>query len=920
MKRAWIGVALLSASWLLGVSYYHAARWLVWVIVLVPGVLLLWGAAERKLPRALAVAAGVMLLPMVAVAPWPYRAAPVLIVIGLAIQLAPLPRRWPGRLAAGLIAAGVVLLAQSVAIVAYEAFTARFHELPSSLGWLLGEVGRLVGLDAAAYGGDLSLFSMRKIHRLGATWGLLADPLSWCFLVGGAAFVLLKAPAGQGPVGLIRRVARFAVPVLLWLPVRSCLLMAIYLHRVLRTGYDDPLIVLVDQFWDRWVHMLLLIPPALLAWRFAGAEEAPAETPPAAPADEPLAPAPAWKPWVPAALSLAAVAVFVAAAGWDPAGQRKGGRVLVDEYRSQLPWPRKTFDTVRTDKPFDTEWYGHDSAYNHYCLYEYCNRFFTMSRQMGPLTEDALAGCDVLLLKVPSGAYSPKEIDLICDFVERGGGLLLLGEHTSVYGSGVYLNRIAERFGFRFRYDCAFGIDSVFEQLYKPPLLPHPIIQRMPPMHFATSCTIDPGATGRAVIRATGLKSLSADYHASNFYPQAKDNPEMRYGAFVQLLTTRRGAGRVAAFTDSTIFSNFCVFEPGKSDVMVGMLDWLNHRNTMGDPRPWLIALGVALLAAAVVLGAKWRASWLVMLAAGALGWSLGVPGVRAVNRRALPGPPQIRHMVRVGIDRTVCDANMPKNGFIAGRRTHFGQFERSILRLGYFTFRGTGQELDKANVIVFLRPNLSVPAGFKEQLKKFVADGGKLLVMDSPSNARSTANRLLHPFGLEIKRPYRPIGGALSVPGDWPAPTVKSAKEVAGGTPFAKIGTRTVGAWARYNKGKVWAIGFGDRFTDMNMGFIGDVTPKGDLIDVFRLVYKLLRVVAEDTPTTAPVARPPGTVPPTRGTRRTRTYPRRTPAPKRRPAPAPKPVATKPVATKPAATRPAPRTQPARRSPAPRR
>jgi len=81
---------------------------------------------------------------------------------------------------------------------------------------------------------------------------------------------------------------------------------------------------------------------------------------------------------------------------------------------------------------------------------------------------------------------------------------------------------------------------------------------------FATSCSLEVGhSSGRGVIVSTGLKNSMADYHANNYYPQAVDHAAMRYGAFIQLWSTRHGRGRVLAFTDSTIFSNFCTFEPG---------------------------------------------------------------------------------------------------------------------------------------------------------------------------------------------------------------------------------------------------------------------------------------------------------------------------------------------------------------------
>src|SRR6266576_408543 len=80
-------------------------------------------------------------------------------------------------------------------------------------------------------------------------------------------------------------------------------------------------------------------------------------------------------------------------------------------------------------------------------------------------------------------------------------------------------------------------------------------------LDFAVSDSIAPGASsGRAVMWNTGLRNAPADYHASNFYPQTLDFPESRYGAFVQLWATQGGRGRVLAFSDSTVWSNFCVF------------------------------------------------------------------------------------------------------------------------------------------------------------------------------------------------------------------------------------------------------------------------------------------------------------------------------------------------------------------------
>ena len=73
----------------------------------------------------------------------------------------------------------------------------------------------------------------------------------------------------------------------------------------------------------------------------------------------------------------------------------------------------------------------------------------------------------------------------------------------------------------------------------------------------------------------------------------------MRYGAFIQSWAARHGQGRVLAFTDSTVFSNFCVGQPGKAEVMLGMIEWLNHADPWLEPRPWLLLLAVPPLAIA---------------------------------------------------------------------------------------------------------------------------------------------------------------------------------------------------------------------------------------------------------------------------------------------------------------------------------
>jgi hypothetical protein len=839
MIRLWLGIALLAVSWLPGLGYYHPAefgrRWvdvLVWGALVIAGSALMIGVRPRMPGRQAAIVGVALAVPAILVWPWPYSAAAVLLAAGLALAALPVPRDWVKRVGGAAAAAGAVVVAQALALYVYEGLTARSHELPRPLAELVGAVLQLAGQDSAVWGSTLGLHSMRQVHLMGATWELLLDPPTLALLVGGLAAVLLTAPGGASWLTLARSAGALALVVLAWLPIRAGLLVTLYVHRALLTDYDAPL-GLMTQFWSTPLLALLLVGPVLLAWRFVG--------PGAPPASEESPALRAPRSWRRAAAAGAVVALaaaaLTAAVLWHPIGERKAGRVLVEEGHSK--WEPTT-------RAMDTAWYGHESAYNYYCLYDYASRFYDMGRLEKPVDDAVLQDCDVLVIKTPTSMYADDEIEALCRWVARGGGLVLIGEHTNVFDTGRCLNAIGRRFGFTFRYDCCFGIDSFFEERFDPPLVPHPMIQDVPPLDFAVSCSLAPGASGgQTVMRGLALKNVMADYHASNFYPQAEDRPDMRYGAFVQLWATHYGRGRVVAFTDSTQFSNFSMFEPGKPELALGMIEWANHREPPLPAGPLVALAGLTLAGGALWMARGAGALWAVLIAAGMLGHAAAAVAAHKYHRYAMPPPPKVRDYTLVTIDRTVSDAVLSKGGFIGGKEEGFGIFERWILRLGYFTRRASGPDAARGNVVVILNPDQTVPSDYLDALVEYVKGGGKLLVLDSANNVKSTANSLLWPFGLEVKH-GAPLGGETAGPPGWPAMKVENACEVTGGLPLARLQAAPVAASARCGDGHVVAVGFSARFCDAGMGVTGDAIPDAAMKDVYEFEYTLMRAIVE--------------------------------------------------------------------------
>ncbi len=876
MIRIWTALALLAGSWLLGLHYYQPADWPAWAITTLLGVLLL---ADSPIPlptRRQAAAALILVAPVVWFMPWPFRAAPLCILAGLGLQLASIPRRWPQRVGHGAIAGGVVLLAQSLAMLDYAHHTARSHELPWPLPNLLGAVAWLAGADVVVDGHALVLRSMREVHRLGATWELLLDPASLCFLVGGLVWLGLAVArdrAANARTLWLAAAGRLILVVAAWLPIRAGLLIGLMLYRAVRADPTVPLTVM-NQFLSPWLHLGLLAVPVLLAWccvrsvACAGTEKGSQHEKPSLPTPLPAkvegsSDAAAQRratglPWLAAAamgMVAAAVVLWSTAVVWDPIGQRKDGRVMVVERHS-------TWEP--TLRPYDTTWFGHDSSYSYSAVYDYASRFYEMSRllESDVIDDRTLDRCDVLVVKVPTSPFATQEVEAILRFVRRGGGLLLIGDHTNVFKSSSYLNDIARPMGFTYRHDLLYSIGSPYYQAFRPGLLPHPAVQHVPPMEFAVTCSIDPGVSrGRAAVQGMGLWSLPPAYNSiTNFQPEAEYQPEMRYGSFVQIWATRHGAGRVLAFTDSTIFSNFCTFEPGKSEMLIGMLEWLNYRSPLDrdGPRIALVVLLLACGAALLVMGLRWarRAGigWLVTLVCAMLGWAAAAAGTGFMQRRAMPAPQPVRPMVQVVLDRTISEVPLSRNGFSNPSGKGFALVEQWIPRLGYRTVRERNDGAFTGDLLVVLCPTRSPSEQFLQQLSEYVSNGGRLLVVDSTEVEDSTANTLLWPFGLSMER-GNPAKGSFKLAAGKPAVSVEAACEVDGGETLLRLGAHPVAAKVRHGAGQVMAVGFGSLFQDDQMGGNWMVQPNADLLARYDLLFRVVRAAGHDQPVVAPVA-----------------------------------------------------------------
>ncbi len=297
---------------------------------------------------------------------------------------------------------------------------------------------------------------------------------------------------------------------------------------------------------------------------------------------------------------------------------------------------------------------------------------------------------------------------------------------------------------------------------------------------------------------------------------------------------------------------------------MLGMLEWLNHRNVPLHPRLWLLLGGVVLGLVGVqrILNCGFRIadfglkkgsaanpqsairnpqSFVLLLALGMSAWAAAAVAARAVHHHGMPLPQPARPFVHVVMDRTLCDTPLSKSGFLAGEANGFGIFERWILRLGYFTSRRSGLDALQGDLVVFTYPARTVSDEFRAAVVRYVESGGKVLVLDSPENTGSTANSLLYPFGLSLDS-SRTLNGSLPATGNQPAVPIEAAYRAVGGTPVISLDGTPIAATLHHGQGSVTVVGFASRWADARMGVTGDVVPDAELRRVYDLEFTLLR------------------------------------------------------------------------------
>lgn len=506
----------------------------------------------------------------------------------------------------------------------------------------------------------------------------------------------------------------------------------------------------------------------------------------------------------------------------DP-GILKRGRVLIDEHYSNWEW---------TDKKFDTELYGVKSVYNYYCFADYLNHFYSIDRLRGGITDGKLADCDVFIIKTPTTSFSEKGIDAIEQFVKNGGGLFLIGDHTNVFGTTININPLAKRFGIRFKYDATY--DLVTSDLHfhkKNRLYSHASVKDMPYFLFATSCSMYTPFFAEDTMIVSNLKTMYLDYSRGGYFPDKNKEFNYTFGLFLQSSGLKYGKGRVLAFSDSTCFSNFYMHIPGKPEYALGSINWLNRINRYDFTVKLICFIVMAVSFVFILLnfvilknhGFKQivqRSLVRVLVFTALLGVSTSTIFCDIVSSRSYKLPKEHTQMIKIGFEEKFCNFRIPSLQLLHNPSIDFQTFYVWSQRLGYVpTLFSLEDSLDSFDMVVLVNPQRYFTEKEKKKIEDYIVNGGRLLLVDHPKGYKSTANKIMNTYGLEMD--YKGYQENVEVyDGVNELVTLKSFSPIKGGRPliFTKE-KKSLLSIAKHGEGTVAAMACSSSFTNQEMG-----------------------------------------------------------------------------------------------------
>ncbi len=166
--------------------------------------------------------------------------------------------------------------------------------------------------------------------------------------------------------------------------------------------------------------------------------------------------------------------------------------------------------------------------------------------------EDGTPNYDIIILITPTTPINSIQAQKLHNFVKRGGRLVLITDHTNLYGHLDSVHSLLKSFNIRMNDDAVFNPTNYYEKA-----ILNTNSLKLNKVMMKTGNSIIPSVLSKVWAITPKIISEKADYTKDNFFGELVYTSDDTVGNFPIGTTIKKGLGTFVIWNDSTIFSNF---------------------------------------------------------------------------------------------------------------------------------------------------------------------------------------------------------------------------------------------------------------------------------------------------------------------------------------------------------------------------
>lgn len=382
---------------------------------------------------------------------------------------------------------------------------------------------------------------------------------------------------------------------------------------------------------------------------------------------------------------------------------------------------------------------------------------YTNIREINSITKSTLDNATIFVVPNLNISFSEQEQSIIWDYVEKGGSLLVIGDHTNVGGIQGPLNELLAPVGIQYRFDAALPFDEKFKWLTCTQLLHHPItspLTSLDELQYGIGASLELSSSSFPII--IGSSVLSDNGNRSNgdiaYLGDYEYNKGEQLGDVILVAGAYYGEGKVLVCGDTSSFQNPAL--PFSYGFLQSSFNWLASKQT-GTTKTLQMGISLLLLISAIIVYWFFKNhaisfTWFPLLLCLSLLLSASLNPLIITATKDMTGNIvyiDASHNERFSLESFTDDSF---NGLLVN-------LERNNLQP--LLLRDFSQEkILKSNLIIFNAPTAAFTKDEVVFLQSYIARGG-VVVLATGYEDKDASLPLLKPFGMDIEpTPLGPV------------------------------------------------------------------------------------------------------------------------------------------------------------------